>query len=162
VGWDGGVVGGVDLDPDGCRVVHVSTVDTAAVCPSCRSVSMSVKGWVETGPRDVALPVPSRLVWRKRRWRCREPECRRSSFTESIPQVPSGARITARLRDAAGTAVALAGRTVTQAARDLGVSWPVVSAAFTERATANPASRSTPTPAHSSRSPTGGTPGSPT
>lgn len=147
VGLDGVVVDRVELDPDGCRVVHVSTVDTAAVCPSCRSVSMSVKGWVETGPRDVALPVPSRLVWRKRRWRCREPECRRSSFTESIPQVPSGARITARLRDAAGTAVALAGRTVTQAARDLGVSWPVVSAAFTERATAMLPAEPDPVPA---------------
>jgi transposase len=136
VGLDGVVVDRVELDRDGCRVVHVSTGDAVAVCPSCRSVSTSVKGWVETGPRDVALPVPSRLVWRKRRWRCREPECARASFTESISQVPSGARITARLRDAAGTAVALAGRTVTQAARDLGLSWPVVSAAFTERATA--------------------------
>jgi transposase len=136
VGLDGVVVDRVELDPDGCRVVHVSTADAVAVCPSCRSVSTSVKGWVETGPRDVPLPVPSRLVWRKRRWRCREPECARSSFTESIPQVPCGARITARLREAAGTAVALAGRTVAQAGRDLGLSWPVVSAAFTQRATA--------------------------
>lgn len=136
VGLDGVVVDRVELDPDGCRVVHVSTVDTAAVCPSCRSVSMSVKGWVETGPRDVALPVASRLVWRKRRWRCRQSGCARSSFTESIPQVPSGARITGRLRDAAGAVVALGGRTITQAGRDLGLSWPVVSAAFVERATA--------------------------
>lgn len=137
LGLDGVVVDRVELDPDGCRVVHVSTADAAAaVCPSCRSVSTSVRGWVQTGPRDVPLPVPARLVWRKRRWRCREPECRRSSFTESVPQVPSGARITARLRDAAGTAVALAGRTVSQAARDLGLSWPVVSAAFVDRAAA--------------------------
>jgi transposase len=136
VGLDGVVVDRVELDPDGCRVVHVSTVDTAAVCPSCRSVSMSVKGWVETGPRDVALPVPSRLVWHKRRWRCRQSGCARSSFTESIPQVPRGARITGRLRDAAGAAVAAGGRTITQAGWDLGLSWPVVSAAFVDRATA--------------------------
>ncbi len=136
VGLDGVVVDRVELDPDGCRVVHVSTVDTAAVCPSCRSVSMSVKGWVQTGPRDVALPVPSRLVWHKRRWRCRQSGCARSSFTESIPQVPRGARITGRLRDAAGAAVAAGGRTITQAGWDLGPSWPVVSAAFVDRATA--------------------------
>ena len=50
-------------------------------------------------------------------------------------QVPRGARITGRLRDAAGAAVA-GGRTITQAGRDLGLSWPVVSAAFVDRATA--------------------------
>ena len=59
----------------------------------------------------------------------------RSSFTESIPQVPSGARITGRLRDAAGAAVAVGGRTIAAVGRDMGVSWPVVSAAFVARAT---------------------------
>jgi transposase len=39
------------------------------------------------------------------------------------------------LRAAAGDAVAINGRTVSQAARDLGVSWPTVAAAFAERAT---------------------------
>ena len=136
VGLDGVVVDRVELDPDGCRVVHVSTMDTTAVCPSCRSPSSSVKEWVVTEPRDVALPVPARLVWHKRRWRCRVSGCARSSFTESIPQVPRGARITGRLRDAAGAAVAAGGRTITQAGRDLGLSWPVVSAAFVDRATA--------------------------
>ncbi len=139
VGLDGVVVDRVELDPDGCRVLHLSTVDTPQgrpSCPGCGTPSSSVKGRVETGPRDVALPVPSRLVWHKRRWRCREPECGRSSFTESIPQLPSGARITGRLRDAAGAAVALGGRTITAAGRDLGLSWPVVSAAFVDRATA--------------------------
>lgn len=140
VGLEGVVVDRVELDPDGCRVVHVSTAphakDTGAVCPSCRTPASSVKGWVSTRPRDVALPVPSRLVWHKRRWRCRQSGCARSSFTESIPQVPRGARITGRLRDAAGAAVAAGGRTITQAGRDLGLSWPVVSAAFVDRATA--------------------------
>jgi transposase len=139
VGLDGVVVDRVELDPDGCRVLHLSTVDTPQGRPSwpgCGTPSSSVKGRVETGPRDVALPVPSRLVWHKRRWRCREPECGRSSFTESIPQLPSGARITGRLRDAAGAAVALGGRTITAAGRDLGLSWPVVSVAFVDRATA--------------------------
>ena len=136
LGLDGVVVDRVELDPDGCLAVHVSTQDTTAVCPSCASPSTSVKGWVVTGPRDVALPVVSRLVWRKRRWRCREAGCARSSFTESIPQVPSGARITARLRDAAGKAVAVGGRTIAQAGRDMGLSWPVVASAFVEQATA--------------------------
>lgn len=44
------------------------------------------------------------------------------------------ARLTGRLRLAAGAAVADGGRTIVQSARDHGLSWPVVSAAFTERA----------------------------
>jgi transposase ISL3 family protein len=119
------------------------------------------------------------LVWRKRRWRCWQSQCARSSFTESIPQLPRGARITERLRDAAGAAVAAQGRTITQAARDHGLSWPVVSAGFgpprccppsrnrcrcwvsMRPAGAGLGSRRTPTPACSSRWPIDGTPGSP-
>ncbi|MFI2649650.1 hypothetical protein [Micromonospora fulviviridis] len=44
--------------------------------------------------------------------------------------------MTTRLRQAAGAAVADAGRTIVQAARDHGVSWPVVARAFTTHATA--------------------------
>jgi len=88
------VVDRVELDPDGCWVVHVTS--TTRVCPSCAVPSTSAKGWVTTGPRDVAFPVPTRLVWRKRRWRCRESVCARSSFTESIPQIRSRERVTGR------------------------------------------------------------------
>jgi transposase len=112
------VVDRVELDPDGTPVVHAT----------------SVKGWVSTRPRDVDFPVPTRLVWRQRRWRCQEPVCSRSSFTESVPQIPSRRRMTHRLRAEAGRAVAL-GRTVAQAAQDWGLSWPVVHAAFLDDAT---------------------------
>lgn len=130
------VVDRVELDPDGTRVVHVMTADASQACPSCGVVSTSVKGWVTAEPRDVAFPVPARLVWRKRRWRCQELLCPRSSFTESVPQIPSRSRVTSRLRAAAGRAVALGGRTVVQAAWDWGLSWPVVHAAFLNHATA--------------------------
>src|SRR4030081_2162354 len=130
------VVDRVEVDPDGARVVHVRTRDTPQACPSCGVCATSVKGWVSTGPRDVPFPVPARLVWRKRRWRCQEPACARSSFTESIPQIPAGKRVTRRLRAVAGRAVAEGARTVAQAARDFGLSWPVVHAAFLDHATA--------------------------
>jgi transposase len=137
LGLDGVVVERVELDPDGCRVVHLATAeDRPVVCPSCRTASASPKGWVTTRPRDLPGPAPARLEWRKRRWRCRQPGCPRASFTESIPQLPPRARLTARLRAAAGQAVAVGGATITQAARDHGVSWPVVAASFAERATA--------------------------
>jgi hypothetical protein len=105
------------------------------VRPSCGVSATSVKGWVSTGPRDVRFPVTARLVWRKRRWRCQEPGCARSSFTESVPQIPAGQRVTRRLRGAAGRAVAEGAATVAQAARDFGLSWPVVHAAFLDHAT---------------------------
>lgn len=136
LGLEGVVVERVEVDPDGTRVVHVMTRDTPQACPSCGVPSASVKGWVTTGPRDVPFPVAARLVWRKRRWRCRESGCARSSFTESVPQIPPRKRITSRLREAAGRAVAAGGRTVAQAAREFGLSWPVVHAAFLDHATA--------------------------
>jgi hypothetical protein len=60
----------------------------------------------------------------------------RSSFTESIPQIPAGKRVTRRLRAVAGRAVGEGARTVAQAVRDFGLSWPVVHAAFLDHATA--------------------------
>jgi transposase len=135
LGLDDVVVDRVDLDPDGCRVVHVSTANTSPVCPSCATPSVSMKSWVCTQPRDLSFPVPTRLVWRKGRWRCQAMTCQRSSFTESIPQIPSRQRVTTRLRDAAGRRV-VAGQTVSQATREVGLSWPVVHAAFLRHATA--------------------------
>lgn len=69
-------------------------------------------------------------MWRKRRWSCREPACPRKTFTEQIPQIPTGARITGRLRSTAGHRIRDAGSTVIQAARDLYLSLPTVMDAF--------------------------------
>ncbi|MDQ0933290.1 helix-turn-helix domain-containing protein [Streptomyces turgidiscabies] len=117
---------------DGTRRVHLITADEAArACPSCGVIASRVKGPAVTRPRD--LPYWERRLeffWHKRRWWCREPNCPRKSFTESIAQIPAGARITARLREAAGHRVRDAGSTVIQAARDLRLSWPTVMGAF--------------------------------
>lgn len=130
------VVDRVELDPDGTRVIHMTTANTPQACPSCATPATAVKGWVITAPCDLPFPVPTRLLWHKRRWHCQQPACPRSSFTESTPQIPARKRVTSRLRAAAGHAVALAGRTVTQAAAEVGLSWPVVHTAFLDHATA--------------------------
>jgi transposase len=138
LGLDGLVVDRVELHPDGVPAVLLSTGDEQArCCPQCGSRSRRVKGWVFTRPRD--LPVGgrrTRLRWRKRRWHCDQLSCPRRSFTEQVPQVPARARVTARLRQAAGAAVADGNRTIVQAARDHGISWPIVQAAFTAHAAA--------------------------
>jgi hypothetical protein len=93
--------------------------------------AVRVKEWVTTRPRDLAVAGRRcELRWRKRRWYCDEPGCPRGTFTEQVPQVPARARVTLRLRQASGAAVADGGRTIVQSARDHGLSWPVVSAAF--------------------------------
>lgn len=88
-------------------------------------------GWVRTRPLD--LPVAGRrtdLTWTKRRWKCRQPDCVRRTFTEALPQIPPRSRLTCRLRQPAGAAVTDLGLKVIQSARDHEVSWPIMHAAF--------------------------------
>ena len=129
---DGLAVVRVERLADGARRVHLVTAEEGArACPACGVLSSRINGSAISRPRD--LPHGERgleLVWRKRRWYCREPQCPRRSFTEQVRQVPAGARITQRLRNAAGRLVCDAGSTVIQAARDLHLSWPTVMDAF--------------------------------
>ncbi|HEX5401686.1 MAG TPA: ISL3 family transposase [Pseudonocardiaceae bacterium] len=128
----------VDDTPHDGLVVHlITTNEQARTCPGCQVRATRMKEWVTTRPRD--LPVAGRPVdlrWRKRRWLCDQPGCHKRTFTEAVDEVPARARLTQRLRWAAGGAVADGGRTIVQSARDHGLSWPVVSAAFTAQATA--------------------------
>jgi transposase len=136
LGLDGLAVERVEVDTAGVPTVHLSTADEQArCCPGCGCRAVRVKEWTTTRPRD--LPVGGRLIrlrWRKRRWHCDQPDCARRTFTEQVAQVPARCRVTTRLRKAAGAAVADGGRTIVQAARDHGVSWPVAADAFTAHA----------------------------
>ena len=138
LGLEGLAAQRVEVDDSGAAVVHLSTCDAdAARCPSCEQVSTLAKQRVTTRPRD--LPHGGRgvrLLWHKKRWRCGNAGCAKRSFTESVPQVPSRARLTSRLRAQAGAAVGDRGATVAQAARDYGLSWPTVMDAVTAHAQA--------------------------
>jgi transposase len=97
--------------------------------------STSVKGRVSTSPRDIPYGEDRIVVrWNKTRWRCREDDCERSSFTEAIAQVPARARTTARLRTQIGAAVGDAARSVAEVAAAHGVSWPTAHRAFVAHA----------------------------
>ena len=76
---DGLAVVRVERLADGSRRVHLVTAEEGArACPACGVLSSRVKGPAISRPRD--LPHGERgleLVWRKRRWYCREPACGR-------------------------------------------------------------------------------------
>jgi transposase len=124
----------VESDAFGGRVVHLVTTDEgASACPSCGVFSSSVKGLVCTRPRDIPYGGTGlRLVWHKRRWRCKERLCPRASFTESLPAVRARSRLTTRLRTELGDAIAEQGRVVSESAAHYGVDWSIVHAAFVE------------------------------
>jgi transposase len=136
LGLDGVAVTSVVTGKDGNPMLALVTVEEQArCCPDCGIRSERPHSWVTTRPRD--LPVAGRrteLIWNKRRWRCREAVCPRKTFTEALPQIPSRARLTCRLRESAGAGVSDLGRTVIQSARDHHVSWPIAQAAFAAHA----------------------------
>jgi transposase len=86
----------VEETTHGGPVAHLVTADEQArTCPGCGISATRIKEWVTARPRD--LPVAGRQVdlrWRKRRWLCDQPECRRKTFTEAVGQVPVRARLT--------------------------------------------------------------------
>ena len=131
-GLPGVRVARVEMSAHGTRVVHVLTNDpTASACPSCGVFSTSVKGNVTTRPRDIPYGETGiDVVWHKRRWRCVEPACPRSSFTERIAEVPARARITGRVRRGIARAVGDANRSVSEAAGAFSVTWPTAHGAF--------------------------------
>ncbi|UQE75229.1 ISL3 family transposase [Gordonia sp. PP30] len=134
LGLEGVQVVGVDILADRTRVVDVVTADPrAACCPDCGHKSRSVKDRAVTTPRDIGYGTdPIVLRWNKIRWRCRNPECKRASFTEAIEQIPARRRTTSRLRRQIGLSVGEHARSVAEVAAEHKVSWPTAHTAFCE------------------------------
>lgn len=132
VNLEGLAVARVDLGEASGRVVHLLTASRAApACPACGVLSTSLKGRATTRPRDVGYgPDQLELVWHKSRWRCRERECPRASFTESVPQVPARSRITQRARAQCGAGIGQDFKDVQAGGAYFGMSWPIAHAAF--------------------------------
>ena len=133
LGLEGLAVSRVDL-PEGPagRVVHLVTDgEAAAACRACGVVSTSCKGGAVTHPRDLPYGEEGlRLVWHKRRWRCREAACGRTTFTESLPVVPPRARVTTRVRTECGKGIGEVFSCVAAGAAFHAISWPIAHASF--------------------------------
>jgi transposase len=85
----------------------------------------SVKQRRTTRPRDLPYgEEPLAVRWRKRQYRCCEQACPRKAFTESITEIPAGARLTGRLCRQLASQVA-SGRSVSAVAAQYRVGSPV-------------------------------------
>ncbi len=86
--------------------------------------------------RDLAcFGRPARLVWWKRRWRCREPLCAAKTWTEISEHVDAQAVLTRRAGIEACRQVGENARPVSQLADELGVCWWTIMNAVTEHGT---------------------------
>ena len=124
-GMDGFRVLAVD-EHEGVVNVLVELQRGEAPCPGCGTFSAAVK----QRPVTKVIDAPAggrkvRVFWRKRRLRCREDFCARSSFTQQAPEhIAARARLTERLRDVMTQAVR--SRAVAEVAAEHGLSWRTV------------------------------------
>lgn len=121
----------VHEDP-GEVIVTVELVAGIVGCPGCGVVARS-HGRIEVDYRDLAcFGRPARLRWRKRRFRCEEPECVVATWCETSPEFSARCLLTDRAGLECCLQVGLNARPVAQMARELGVCWDTVMAAVAE------------------------------
>jgi transposase len=146
VGQQGSASGSLLLDLDGLEVVSaevmggewqlaVQTTATVVGCGSC-GVRATPHGRRLVQVRD--LPIGGRPVvlwWRKRLWRCREPDCRVRTWTERVTGIAPRVVLTQRARAEACRRVGKDTHAVAAVARDLGVGWATIMRAVADRGT---------------------------
>jgi transposase len=77
-------------------VITIETMATVVGCEGCGTRAES-HGRVPIAVRDLAcFGCPARLVWIKRRWRCREALCDRKTWTETCEQLDAQVVLTRR------------------------------------------------------------------
>src|SRR5512135_1816345 len=115
----------VEVTPLGVRRVVVMQVAAEHACPRC-GVLAGGKPYDVREMRVKDLPVghrPLLVVWRKRRYRCREVSCPQRVFTERSEQLPPRHRLTRRLRERLEHAASRSARALSDVAAEYGVSW---------------------------------------
>jgi transposase len=144
VSVEGNDVGVAVLGMSGFRLLEAREVegelelvvetDAAVVGCTGRGVRAESHGRRDTLGRD--LPVAgrsSRLRWRKRLWRCHEPLCERSTWTERSEHIAPRAALTERAKTAICVQVGREGDSVAAVARAYGVGWQTAMHAVVER-----------------------------
>lgn len=84
---------------DGTIVLDVETGEDLAGCPGCGVVAVGHGRRVQVLHDAPCFGRPVRVRWRKRIWRCPEPACGRSTWTEDHPYASARAKLTTRAVD---------------------------------------------------------------
>jgi transposase len=107
----------------------VETTATVVGCPGCGTRARS-KGRASVEVRDMGCGGrPVRLVWRKRRWRCPDPDCDTRTWTETAGAIAPRAALTERARADICTRVGRDAASVAALAREYGLAWSTAMAA---------------------------------
>jgi transposase len=116
-------------------VISVESMAVRAFCGTC-GVRAEPQDRMRVDVRDLAcFGRPARLVWSKRRWRCREPLCPARTWTEHSEHVDAQAVLTRRAGIEACRQVGENARPVSQLADELGVCWWTIMNAVIEHGT---------------------------
>jgi transposase len=108
---------------DGELVVLVETPSRVVGCPSC-GVRAESKGRRTTLVRDLEIAGrPTVLVWRKRRWICKDPDCPKKTWSEEVEGIAPRAVLTERARREIARRIGEEARSVASVAKDFGVGW---------------------------------------
>ena len=126
VGLDGMHVLVVEVEDSGL-VVTVESADDPAGCTGC-AVIAGGHGRLDVELIDApAMGRPVRIVWRKRRWICREPDCEVGTFVEQNEQVAAPrTKLTARAGRWAIEQIRREHASINGIRRQLGIGWRTV------------------------------------
>ncbi len=110
----------------------VETTASVVGCPACGTRAMS-KGRREVKVRDMASAErPVVVVWRKRLWRCEDPDCDNKSWSEQAGAIAPRASLTRRARANICVRVGRDGHSVAAVAAHYGVGWATAMGAVLE------------------------------
>lgn len=108
---------------DGTIVLDIESDTDLTGCPACGVVAVGHGRRVQVLHDAPCFGRPVRVRWHKRIWRCPEPTCARSTWTEDHPYAPARAKLTTRATAWAVDALRHDDTTVSAIARHLGVAW---------------------------------------
>lgn len=115
--------------------VLVETKPGPVGCRRCGTLAES-KGRRNSCIRDLEVSGrPTVLFWKKRRWRCKDPDCEAKTWTEEIGGIAPRAVLTRRARTEIARRIGEDADPVAQVARNYGVSWDTAWGAFKEEVT---------------------------
>jgi transposase len=107
----------------GVLILAVETGEDVTGCPDCGVVAVGHGRWQDRLHDIPCFGRPVQLLWAKRVWRCQDPDCPRTTFTEEHPLAVPLAKLTARAVNWATDALQHFDTSVSALGRQLGVSW---------------------------------------